>query len=364
MIIFKNKFLRILTNILIYIGIFAITMINPLLGSILMLFFAFLFGSSKSKLFLVFTLIYCLFVSFYTFTLGLLFLIPCLIILIYVICPHLRLEWTKEEILHTLLMVVSALVAITCIVFFVTYIREYIDTEGIEQRQKLVYGSVNYFFDKSYYLYIAIPFAIYILTAIILRSTKIVTTSVKVIKRSTFFAILRISLFAMVILPILYFIIINSKTILAVVVVGGLLFGMPIMGIFDKDKKTKDKKISVANDEIYAGNIKKSDIIDMINAGTKLKMDEYDWKKLAEIIYETRNTNEIKVKYINKLPVYIFPQNKKPYSKSHWFEDSKVSTGGELGALSLSERKEYFSVDKVKNGEVCVIYDGKRLTHL
>lgn len=100
------------------------------------------------------------------------------------------------------------------------------------------------------------------------------------------------------------------------------------------------------------------EIIAIIEASPKLNMYTYDWYNLAEALDISKYNKELKIIYAGKLPIYIFPYDKKPKMNIHFLKESTIESGGNL----FEKAKEHFTTSELNNGDICIIYDGKRLT--
>lgn len=100
------------------------------------------------------------------------------------------------------------------------------------------------------------------------------------------------------------------------------------------------------------------DVVAMMEASPKLNMGKYDWYILAEALEESKNTKEIKVMYAGDLPIYIFPRDKKPKINIHFLKENFIESGGSL----FEKAQEHFTTRELNNGDICVIYQEKRLT--
>lgn len=99
------------------------------------------------------------------------------------------------------------------------------------------------------------------------------------------------------------------------------------------------------------------EVLAMIDTYPSLKMNSAYWDKIAEALDESKHTDKIKVMYAGDLPIYIFPYDKKPRLNYHFLEENTVSSGGGW----FEKAKEHFTAKELKNGEICIIYQEKRL---
>ena len=215
---FENKFLRRIVNVLTFIGIFGITMFNPLLGSILMLMFAFIFKVINKKAFIIPLIFYLVFVGFYVYPLGILYLIPCLLLLFIYYLMVRGVLWAG--LLNGLGIMVYDFVRIATFLLFVSYTREGWETAG-----ELGWGKVMIFFEQSYYLYIVIPYVIYFGVAIILCLVKITLINAENIK-AMFLRLLFTVLYSMILFPLLYLIITNLQILIGMAIFIGFIIAL------------------------------------------------------------------------------------------------------------------------------------------
>ena len=127
---------------------------------------------------------------------------------------------------------------------------------------------------------------------------------------------------------------------------------------FSKKSKSSSDKVKESSGKSHCG-YSEEEIFDIINTEPKLFINPYDWVVIAEALEESKYNKELKVKYAGKLPIYIFPRDQKPRMNSHLFDDSTIESGGGL----FSKAKEHFTAKELKNGEICIIYQEKRLTY-
>ena len=100
------------------------------------------------------------------------------------------------------------------------------------------------------------------------------------------------------------------------------------------------------------------DVLALMNTEPKLSSNPYDWYTFAEALNESKYTKEIKVMYAGNLPIYIFPRDKKPKINIHFLKENFIESGGNL----FEKAQEHFTTRELNNGDICVIYQEKRLT--
>lgn len=129
---------------------------------------------------------------------------------------------------------------------------------------------------------------------------------------------------------------------------------------FGKGKKNTSSsgKVKEPSGKTHYG-YSEEDVFAMMNAEPKLiGVNGFDWYTFAEALHESKFIKEVKVMYAGKLPIYIFPYDKKPRINGNLFEESVVESGGGW----IEKSKEHFTVKELKLGEICIIYQEKRLT--
>ncbi|MBR1802088.1 hypothetical protein IJ768_02575 [Candidatus Saccharibacteria bacterium] len=151
-------------------------------------------------------------------------------------------------------------------------------------------------------------------------------------------------------------------SLIAQLIIWGLIIYFVFGGFFINSETTGGKtKKATSSDRAYHGSSRvfsEKEIVAIMEKSPKLNMNKYDWEDLARALDESTYIKDIKVIMAGKLPIYIFPRDKKPRINLHLLKESAVESGGGL----FEKAKEHFTVNELKNGNICVIHDGKRLT--
>ena len=151
-------------------------------------------------------------------------------------------------------------------------------------------------------------------------------------------------------------------SLIAQLIIWGLIIYFVFGGFFINSETTGEKtKKSTGSNRVYHGSSKvfsEGEVITIMEKSPKLNMNKYDWEDLARALDESTYIKDIKVIMAGKLPIYVFPRDKKPRINLHLLKESAVESGGGL----FEKAKEHFTTTELKNGNICVIHDGKRLT--
>lgn len=150
-------------------------------------------------------------------------------------------------------------------------------------------------------------------------------------------------------------------SLIAQLIIWGLIIYF-IFGGFFIDSETANKKIkrSSDNDRKYHGSnrvFSEKEIVTIMEKSPKLNMNIYDWEDLARALDESKYIKDVKVIMAGELPIYVFPRDKKPKINIHFLKENTVESGGSL----FKSAEKHFTTQELKLGNICVVYDGKRL---
>ena len=147
--------------------------------------------------------------------------------------------------------------------------------------------------------------------------------------------------------------------ILLIVVLILTLWFMKILFFgFSKKSKSSSVKVKEPSGKSCYG-YSEEEIITLINTEPVLRgVNDLDWEIFAEALNESKYIREIKVMYANKLPIYIFPYDKKPRINAHFLDENTIDSSGGW----FEKAQQHFTTKELNNGEICIIYKEKRLT--
>lgn len=150
-------------------------------------------------------------------------------------------------------------------------------------------------------------------------------------------------------------------SLVAKIIIGGLFIFFFFSGFIKNDSTgSASSHKKTAGNKTYHGSSKtftEADIIKIMEISPKLNMNKYEWEDLARALDESTYIKDVKIIQTGKMPIYVFPKDKKPRINVHFLKENTVESGGNL----FKGAEEHFTTQELKLGNICVVYNGKRL---